>query len=252
LCYVITMFEKLYPWRKNKPSFDFNRAVEKARLDYPAETQDITFVEWTTRQEAERQLAEWLRSTPDYKRERRPEENTAEETAGLHIFMSEGAMSMRNEETGKGILIIPADPAGSLFQQCAPDIPQRAASAFLFYHELGHLVIDEASPLVLKKAKTEGCDKKTEDELDHKGEILSDCFAVFSGLHARALDRKDIERFTFLREENERRYGDKNHNSAPALQAFAAEYKAKAVRNMTPQTLKETAVAHGLKFDPRA
>jgi hypothetical protein len=56
--------DDLWRWGflRGKVAFDFAAAVEEARRDYPAETQDVTFIDGSKRN-ARKKLAAWFNAT---------------------------------------------------------------------------------------------------------------------------------------------------------------------------------------------
>lgn len=214
-------------------SFDFNRAVEEARRDYPVETQDITFID-ATKPEKEDQLAGWLAATaPSY-------QEFINETVMFIIpghlcelmqLMTGGSFSMRDPITGKGALVI--SPTEKVFSTLVPG----AAAATVFNHELGHLLAEggmlNSIQDMVEKSIQDMVEKDPEKMRER--EIVADLFAALRGIQQGCLVAGDIAKMAAFRVNA----NDITHDSSAALGAVLKEEG--ALEGLTPRKVKAMA-----------
>ena len=233
---------------QGKLSFNFNRAVRDARRDYPVETENITFIDSShkTRDEQVNQFSQWIEATSPAFKDLLLKDTTARSLAALMLLMYGGTMSLKDPVSGKGILIAPGNPEENpLHKLFSPALSSEETLAYSFYHELGHLIIDEGLANTLRELEL--CSDFNESQsLRRRGEIFADSFAGLYGLQAGFLDKNKVQQLSSIR-----KAGDAIHDTAEALSALIEARDEMTMAPLGPQEIKRAAVTHAKKFTAR-
>lgn len=201
------------------PPFDFERAVEEARRDFPKQTQHVTFLDGS-RPDAFEKLYAWAveqkMRTIQWDRMLAP------------WFENKNAGAIPGMNGGMLLIMHPDNPSNT-FRGDADK-----CNHFTFDHELGHIV----SP----KGSGPDIDADT-------AENVADSFATMRGLQRGTLHKPDLERLSALRDAGFLLYSGLNHLTSMAVDAIAINPRNTDFISLTPQETARLASRHGLAFD---
>lgn len=209
--------------------FDFNKAVDDARRDFPSATAKVTFFDLDAPDiDAQMQkfyegLSPAAQKNVDNIRVNNPEFLTGQgspaawrsaDGSGVGVLIAYGTRTHLNE-----------------IEQMAFN-PSEAAKRlnFTFQHELGHLVV--------KRADTGG------DYSEH----AADAFAVLRGFQSRFLDRRDVKEIADGRAMLGWFNCDVTHITSMSLDALIINPKQKDFMNLSPADTAKVAARHAEKF----
>lgn len=196
--------------------FDFNKAASKARHDYPALTENVSFVDLSS-PDAFMQLKEWYNREHNIPNEQLPQK-------GLIGWLSlierklfpdhpHAARFAHDRLRSDGfvlpkLLAMPSVLERSHMRLTGNSSDEKEA-LFTFYHELCHIVIPETPRLAIDP---------------HVREIQADFFACTMGLRDGWLDIDDIKTLALNRGQSK----DQDHNTQQALDSFISAYESGA------------------------
>lgn len=217
---------------KQSPSslrFDFNKAVEDARRDFPAATAKVAFFDldapdvdaqmqkfYDGLSPAARKNVDNIRvNNPDFLTSRAsPAAWRSADGSGIGVLMAYGTRTHMNEL--EQIAFNPTEAAKRL--------------NYTFQHELGHLVV--------KGADTGG----------NYSEHAADAFAVLRGFQSHFLDRRDVKEIADGRAMLGWLNCDVTHLTSMSLDALIINPKQKNFMNLTPDETAKVAARHAEKF----
>ncbi|MDY0008163.1 MAG: hypothetical protein RBS08_00520 [Bdellovibrionales bacterium] len=206
--------------------FDFDRAVQRARQDYPAETRNITFID-IDRPDAQQQYAGWLAQLS-------PKARVRATQCGVPKLESDtGAFAMGFE--GKVVVAVHGQQPQSWR---VPEIPQGRWMQYVFDHELGHAVVKG------------GMYNGILNPPPNFKESIADSFAVLRGLRNGTLQREEIRILADHRMEDfMRRQGlPQQHLTTMALDALVINPKQTDFMSLSHAEIKSVAHAHAKAF----
>ncbi len=228
-------------------AFDFNRAAEDARRDYPEETKNITFID-ISEEGASEKLARWIASTsPAYLEQLAKGLGVPVADAAEGILFNAllgGGISMKDCVSGKSCLLM-SNESGKSLADIMFSLPVEKTNAFAFYHELGHLITPRGMTEKELEFVKDGDDPGIDATTLTLCEISADCFGALKGLRDGFLDADDLKKLIA-----DRRAGDAVHATADALQDILDEYDAHDIASLSPAQLKKAAAARAEKFAP--
>lgn len=202
--------------------FDFNKAVEEAKRDYPKETKDIVFLD-TSAPDFHDKLLEFAKLA---------KLNNIQLDSILERAGRQEAIA--TEMNGFQVMAIPSQREAAKGQ--FPD-DQYKSAYFCFQHELGHFVVPQAH----KMSST----KSTEWR-----EHAADFFAITRGIQAGVFDKKDV-----VDQANSRAmatllaFSDITHLTTMTLDAMAINPKNIDFLSLSKQEIKEVAAKHATVFE---
>lgn len=231
--------------------FDFATEVARARIDYPAETEDIAFLDMSQPSSIET-LAKWIEGIdPQYL------SACFEEKSPLDIakqLAQNSAFSVKDPVSGVSLLGIDtnADPA--------PELGSRHKQlGAVFNHELAHLVIKGAAPSDIYREEMGDGELTPEKRMMlyiaqkimmPTCENLADGLGAMLSLKQNILTPDDLAKTSL-----ERAYGavwnnDTEHLTSMVLDTIAADALAGKFTGMTPQDLKAQAQVYASTLTP--
>lgn len=203
--------------------FDFTKAVEEAKRDYPKRTADITFID-TSAPDFYQQLEEFAKK------------------AGLNgrqiehiISRAENHEAVASNYGGHKLMAIPVNrpPEKGQF----PDNQYKSAY-FCFQHELGHFVIP--------KAHGQDDNKREEDWREN----AADFFAITRGIQAGVFDKKDIiDQATRRSMASLVAYADINHMTTMTLDSIVINPKNIDFVSLSKDDIVKVAASHASAFE---
>lgn len=202
--------------------FDFDKAVEEAKRDYPKETKGVTFIN-TSAPDAYEQIVAFA--------EKNKLNNIQFNRMLGHL---DNKTAIATEMNGEKFMLIPAarEAERGQFKDS-----QYKSAYFCFQHELGHFVVPGAH--------TE--DKKKETIWR---EHAADFFAVTRGIQAGVFDKQDIVNQATSRQiESLTAYTDITHMSTMTLDAVAINPKNIDFLSLTKEQILKVAQEHATQFE---
>lgn len=206
--------------------FDFDKAVARARQDYPAETRNITFID-IDRPDAQTQYAAWMAQLS-------PKAQARAKTCGVpKLEPDTGDFAMGFE--GKVVVAVHGQSAVS---QRVPEIPPGRWSQYVFDHELGHAVVKG------------GMYNGILNPPPNFKESIADSFAVLRGLRNGTLERSEIRILADHRMEDfmKRQGLPQQHLTTMALDALVINPKQTDFTSLSHAEIKSVAHAHAKAF----
>ena len=201
--------------------FDFNKAVEEAQHDFPEQTKNVTFVDLDA-PDADQKLRDWVDSLSEKTK------NAMQRGGALDTFTTTCSGFAFNAKTeGKQILAIHSHYCKdiTLFQHA----PEKQA-AFVFDHELGHIVVAEA------------------DTATNKSENKADGFAIMRGLKRGTMDKKDAQLIADERAVDFFLEGDLVHLTTAGADNLIINPKKVNFLELSPAQIAAIAHKHGETF----
>jgi len=201
--------------------FDFDKAVEEAKHDFPEQTKNVTFVDLDA-PDADQKLRDWVNSLSEKTK------NAMQRGGALDAFTttcSGFAFDAKGED--KKILAIHSHYCKdiTMFQHA----PEKQA-AFVFDHELGHIVVPEA------------------DTATNKSENKADGFAIIRGLKRGSMDKKDAQLIADARAVDFFLEGDLVHLTTVGMDKLLVNHKKINFLDLTPAQIAQIAHKHGETF----
>ncbi len=221
-----------------KTLFDMKAAVAEARLDYPAETNNISFIDITS---PFARLKIW-KTLHSMSREMKAELKDDCETTSLwrvaSYVIAKRCCALKDPVTGRGLLAM--SPVAGKWPFSNPH--------FSFSHELGHLVLPEGSPQSMEPLQGNGINNDEWDDMALKNgwETPADVFAALRCLRKNTLTVREIADIAQNRAIDIITDGDMSYATTHALDGVIA-YAGDAPLSLTPQEIKAVASEHARK-----
>lgn len=201
--------------------FDFNKAVEEAKHDFPEETKNVTFVDLDA-PEADQQLRDWVNSLSEKTK------NAMQRGGALDAFSTNcSGFAFDAQSEGKKILAIHSNYCKDITM--FGHAPEKQA-AFVFDHELGHIVVPEANTAT------------------NKSENKADGFAIIRGLKRGSMDKKDAQLIADSRAVDFFLEGDLVHLTTAGMDNLIVNPKKINFLDLTPAQIAAIAHKHGETF----
>jgi hypothetical protein len=212
--------------QKSRFVFNFDQAVEEAKRDYPKETRNVTFIDTSAPDAAEKLLA-WAKEAGFSK---------TQYEALLDKMENQVAFATASNSTDHKLLGMPVTRAPEKYGFKGE---KEKSAFFTFNHELGHLVI----PGGLANEST----KSTEYR-----EHAADTFAVLRSLQQGVLDKKDIVNKADGRGQEMLFTGDLTHLTSMSLDAVAINPKNTDFISLSKKAIIKIAQKHAARFETDA
>jgi len=216
-----------------KPSlrFDFNKAVEEARRDFPEETKNVTFIDLDAPDAAASMSAFFDSLTPAQ------QESVAENRRYDPDFMTpqQGASVWF---TGDGRSMFTAYGSRSTLAENEkifyPETNMDKQNYFTFQHELGHIVVKDGN------------------KPNNRSEHGSDTFALLRGFKSGFFNKLDAQKISLGRDTLAWYNADVTHISSMSLDALVINPKQLDFISLTPQETAKIAADHADTFSLNA
>lgn len=203
-------------------TFDFNKAVARARQDYPKAMENVTIVDLDA-PDAQAQINAWLATiTP---RVRKEFEETPE--AMKKLSPDSFGFAVKDPLGPNKIVALHTTPQEHLDLLSYDRFKQQA---YLFLHELGHLVV----PVHLEDT--------------NQGEHAADAFAFIEGIRQGILTKQDAVKVANSRVTNFMTTKDLDHLTTASLDYVAVNPEKQNFMSLTPQEVAAVARAYAEVF----
>jgi hypothetical protein len=222
----------------------FSKAVTDARLDYPEETKNVTFIDMSAPGAVRKILHSFLNACPN-------PAYIAEKSALLRYisekimareikkyFLSQPALCLPMQIAP--LLMVHSSPKNRLF----PSLDDSQHTFIAFTHELGHLVT-ENTPKLSRHAFNETA---SANEERNESEIAADTFAMLLGLRKGVLTEAVIERYSLDRAVHAWACGNWEHLTTLALDKLILSPDHTNFISLTPAEIKSVAECHAREF----
>jgi hypothetical protein len=199
--------------------FDFEQAVADARRDYPKQTANLTFIDT---------------SAPDFAEKLEEFAKKAKLTSAQynHILKNaESATALATEMNGHDLMLIPVKREGE--KQSFPGDDYKSAY-FCFQHELGHFVVKDAQGIGGGTGQYK--------------ENAADSFAMIRGLQAGVFQKSDLLALADKRGQEMLMTMDFDHMTAMSLDAIAINPKNIDFISLSPKEIAKVAERHATTF----
>lgn len=171
--------------------FDFQKAIEEARRDYPRQTKNITFIDGSDPAALE-DLHKWAVAQKI---------KPGEWEGMLAMMEDEGAFSHTGHAGGK-IVVVPTKKSPDKMRLL--DDPHKS-NQLSFDHELGHMIMPEGTGPTMTTQEyffnnllAQRGQMTTSDVYGHQAEYAADSFAAIRGIRRGSLDKADISHLASL------------------------------------------------------
>lgn len=212
--------------QKSRFVFNFDEAVEEAKRDYPKETENVTFIDTSAPDAAEKLLA-WAQEA-GY--------SQTQYEALIYKMEHQVAFATSSNSTGGKLLGMPVNRDAEKYGFKG----EREKSAFFtFNHELGHLVIPE------------GLANESSKSTEYR-EHAADTFAVLRSLQQGVLDKKDVVNKADGRGQEMLFTGDLTHLTSMSLDAVAINPRNTDFLSLSKKEIVRLAQKHAASFETDA
>lgn len=201
--------------------FDFEKAVEEAKQDFPEQTKNVTFIDLDA-DDADQKLRDWIDSLSAITKANMQRTGTIND-----LTTSSSGFAFHAPQEGKRIVAMHSKYCAeiSMFDHA----PEKQA-AYVFDHELGHIVVPEA------------------DKATNKAEHGADDFAVIRGLKRGTMDKKDIQLIADARATDFFLYGDLTHLTTVSLDNILVNPKNTDFLSLSANEIAQIAGKHAETF----
>lgn len=210
--------------------FDFNKAVEDARRDFPEQSRNVTFINLDA-PDAEEQMQKVFDSLNEEDRKTWKHHQYHDTN-----FMTKDAMPAVWHHSGGAVLLAYGSRAQfSEVEKIAYNPNQNAKSLFYtFWHEFGHIVVPGAQ------------------QPNNKAEHAADSFAMLRGLQSNFLTRNDIKQIADGRDMLCWLNADVTHITGMSLDALLINPKHTDFLSLSPLETATIAAKHAETFSLNA
>lgn len=229
-----------------KSSFDFETAVAIARADFPEETKNITFIDLSQPDAAEKLIA-WMKSADPAFREKHLGGGTLEEFA--ESSMRHRGFGIADAISGKTVIASHSRADNDIFVFSDPS----KELAYVFCHELGHAIVQNGVPRLMLELTFQPAEEQFWELLKqvNLAENVADSFASIYGVAKGWLDDAgDLGRIGFYTTMSPWIAADLTHFTSIAIDNMALEFDAAKVHSLSPAEIKAIAARHAEEFSP--
>jgi hypothetical protein len=226
--------------------FDFEKAVAIARADFPEETKNITFIDLSQPDAAEK-LVNWMQSTDPAFREKYLDGDTMEDF--LSRSLRHRGFGIADSVSGTTVIASHSKPSPNMFVfgEASREL------AYVFCHELGHAIVKNGVPRLMLELTFKPAEEQCWELLKqvNLAENVADSFASIYGVAKSWLnDAGDLGRIGFYTTMSPWIASDLTHFTSIAIDQLALDFDKLKVHSLSPAEIKAIAARHAEEFSP--